>query len=131
MERKLRRCAVCGTEYRFCPKCNEDKDKPLYHYTFCSKNCRDIYSVISNYEVKEITAEIALENILELDLSKVDSFNDSYKKSLNDIYENIPKKQKRKSKSSSYKEEIVTDKISEENGIYEESKGFNEETYVE
>ena len=130
MERKLRRCAVCGTEYKFCPRCNEDKDKPLYHYTFCSKNCRDIYSVISDYEDKEITAKEAFEILSELDLSKKDCFNTSYKNSLDNIHQNIPKKQKRKNKTSELVEEVITDKMSEENGIYEESKGF-EETYVE
>lgn len=131
MERKLRRCAVCGTEYKFCPKCNEDKDKPLYHYTFCSKNCRDIYSVISSFEDNGITADIALEKLMKLDLSRMDSFNGSYKDSLKKIYNSVvPKKSKKKNKSSEIKEEKILDVQSEENGIYEESKGIGE-TYVE
>lgn len=132
MERKLRRCAVCGAEYRFCPKCNEDKDKPLYHYTFCSKNCRDIYSVISSFEDKEISAEETLEQLMELDLSRIDSFNDSYKDSLERIYNSaVPKKSKKKKKSSESKDVKTLDKQqSEEVSIYEESKGI-EETYVE
>lgn len=132
MERKLRRCAVCGAEYRFCPKCNEDKDKPLYHYTFCSKNCRDIYSVISSFEDKEISAEETLEKLMELDLSRIDSFNDSYKDSLERIYNSaVPKKSKKKNKSSESKDvKTLDEQQSEEVGIYGESKGI-EETYVE
>lgn len=132
MERKLRRCAVCGAEYKFCPKCNEDKDKPLYHYTFCSKNCRDIYSVISSFEDKEITAEIALEKLMDLDLSRIDAFNGSYKESLEKIYNSvIPKKSKKKNRFSESKEvKTLDEQQPEEFSIYEESKGI-EEPYVE
>lgn len=85
MERKLRYCAVCGTGYKFCPKCNEDKNKPLFHYTFCSENCKDVYSVISSYRDGELNKDDAVESLSRLDLSKIDNFGESYKIYINEI----------------------------------------------
>lgn len=86
MERKLRYCAVCGIGYKFCPKCNEDKDKPLYHFTFCSENCKDIYSVISDYKDGETDKEKSKELLSKLDLSKFNDFRESYKRCIDDIF---------------------------------------------
>lgn len=85
MERKLRRCAVCGNEYRFCPRCNEDKDKPLFYFTFCSENCRSIYCVTSEYENGRLSAINAKEQLDKLNLSRLDNFGTSYKSSIDKI----------------------------------------------
>ena len=55
MERKIRRCVVCGSEYKFCPRCNEDADKPLWYFTFCAEQCKNIYNITSGYEDGKIT----------------------------------------------------------------------------
>lgn len=85
MERKLRTCACCGTEYKFCPKCNEDKNKPLFYFTFCSENCNGIYGVASRFENGSIDIECAKTQLEKLDLSKLDRFGDSYKNTINKI----------------------------------------------
>lgn len=109
MERKLRYCAVCGTGYKFCPKCNEDKDKPLYHYTFCSKNCKDIYSVISDYRDGELSCDEANKLLSSLDLSKINNFGESYKKSLEEIYNLIAKKNENFAEDNSISDCIIED----------------------
>lgn len=85
MESKLRRCACCGTEYKFCPKCNEDKDKPMFYFTFCSENCKEIYMVTSQYENGQISSNDAKTQLDKLDLSKLDKFGISYKNSIGNI----------------------------------------------
>lgn len=85
MERKLRRCAVCGSEYKFCPRCTEDKSKPLFYFTFCSENCRDIYDITSKFENGYITATNANTQFKKIDLAKLDNFGTSYKSSINKI----------------------------------------------
>lgn len=84
-DRRTRQCVVCGKEYKFCPNCREDKGKPLFYFTFCSENCRDICDITSAYEGGVITADEAKERAGALDLSKKDSFGESYKKSIDNI----------------------------------------------
>lgn len=85
MERTLRTCAVCRTSYPFCPKCNEDKDKPLFYFTFCSENCKNIYDVTSKFESGQISDVDAKEKLSKLDLSKSEDFGTSYKASIKKI----------------------------------------------
>ena len=85
MERKIRRCVVCGSEYKFCPRCNEDADKALWYFTFCAEQCKNIYNITSGYEDGKITANVAKTKLDKLDLSKLDKFGTSYKASIEKI----------------------------------------------
>jgi hypothetical protein len=81
--KKARICALCGTQYEFCPQCNpKDAEKPTWYFTFCSENCHDIYAVASGFEdgrIKDFNAKTQLE---KLDLSKLNNFGESYKTSI-------------------------------------------------
>lgn len=78
-------CATCRSSYNFCQKCSKDKDKPLWYFTFCSQNCHDIYETTSNFENGKIDADEAKLRLNNLNLSKLDNFGESYKKSINKI----------------------------------------------
>lgn len=93
-------CATCRSEYDFCPKCNKDKDKPLWYFTFCSQNCHDIYETTSNFENGKINANDAKLQLDNLNLSKLDNFGESYKKSINKIIN-----------SASIKESVITEDV--------------------
>lgn len=84
-ERKTRRCAVCQREYKFCPICKEDKEKESWYFTFCSDNCHDLYKVMADFENGLISDVMAKEQLSKLDLSKRDSFGESYQKSFKKI----------------------------------------------
>lgn len=98
-------CATCRCSYNFCPKCNNDKDKPLWYFTFCSQNCHDIYEITSSFENGNINADEARLRLNNLNLSKLDNFGESYKKSINKIM----------SSASVKNDVIVEDIIIEEN----------------
>ena len=85
MERKERTCAVCRQNYKFCPHCNEDKNKPLWLLTFCSSNCKNIYDVTSQFEDNRIGINEAKTQLDKLDLSKLSSFGESYKSTISKI----------------------------------------------
>lgn len=85
MERKLRRCSVCGNEYRFCNRCPEDKDKPNWYFAFCSENCKNIYDITSKFENGQISEFEAKEQLEKSDLSKLSDFGTSYKASVDRI----------------------------------------------
>ena len=100
-------CATCRSEYDFCPKCNKDKDKPLWYFTFCSQNCHDIYEITSSFENGKIDANEAKLQLNNLNLSKLDNFGESYKKSISKIIN-----------SASIKERVITkDAVVEETEI--------------
>ena len=82
-------CATCRCSYNFCPKCNKDKDKPLWYFTFCSQNCHDIYEITSSFENGKIDADEAKLKLDNLNLSKLDNFGESYKKSIDKIMSSV------------------------------------------
>ena len=82
-------CATCRSNYDFCPKCNRDKDKPLWYFTFCSQNCHDIYEITSSFENGKIDANEAKLKLDNLNLSKLDNFGESYKKSIDKIMSSV------------------------------------------
>ena len=85
MERNLRTCTVCRGGYKYCPHCDKDNDKPTWYFSFCKENCHDIYEVASRFENKQIDANTAKEKLDKLDLSRLDNFGFSYKKSIERI----------------------------------------------
>ena len=93
-------CATCRCSYNFCPKCNKDKDKPLWYFTFCSQNCHDIYETTSSFENGKIDADEARSKLDNLNLSKLDNFGESYKKSIDKIMSSV-----------SVKENVVTEDV--------------------
>ena len=93
-------CATCRSEYDFCPKCNKDKDKPLWYFTFCSQNCHDIYETTSSFENGKIDADEAKLKLDNLNLSKLDNFGESYKKSIDKIMSSV-----------SIKESVITEDV--------------------
>ena len=98
-------CATCRSNYDFCNHCNKDKDKPLWYFTFCSQNCHDIYEITSSFENGKIVADEAKSKLDNLNLSKIDNFGESYKKSINKIM----------GSASMKNDVIVEDIITEEN----------------
>lgn len=87
-DRKTRICALCKTQYQFCPQCSrEDAKKPTWYFTFCSENCHDIYAITSGFEDGRIDGVDAKAKLQKLDLSKLENFGQSYKLSITDINE--------------------------------------------
>lgn len=87
MEKKTRICSTCGKEYKYCPKCREDADKPLWHFAWCSENCKTIYEITAAFEDGRITATEAKTQLDKLDLSRLEHFGTSYKETIARITE--------------------------------------------
>lgn len=84
----LRTCCVCHKEYSFC-LCNpEDRNKPTWYFAYCSENCKDIYTVTSDYENGNISADEAKTQLDRLDLSQIANFGESYQSAIMKINEN-------------------------------------------
>lgn len=108
MGQKSRICCVCGKEYNYCNKCTEDKNKPLWYFSFCSSNCKEIYNVTSKFENKQINEKEARKLLDKLDLSSIKNFGDSYKSSVEKI---------RKLTDNIIKKTIINEKMNTEEVI--------------
>lgn len=82
---KIRSCVVCNSKYSFCPRCEKDMHKPLYHFTFCSEKCKDIYDITSKYTDKRIDKENAKQRLSTLEPIEVSKLADCYKKCVDEI----------------------------------------------
>lgn len=89
MKENYRTCAVCRDSYQFCPRCKKDTEKPLWFFSFCSENCKNIYDITSQFENNKLNTDEAKEQLNRLDLSKRDNFGESYKISIDKIYKSI------------------------------------------
>ena len=133
MGKKYRICSVCHFNYDFCNHCNKDKDKPLWYFTFCSQNCHDIYETTSGFENGKIDADEAKLKLNNLNLSKLDNFGESYKKSIDKIMSSASVKNTDKSiEKQVNKEEIneTTGKVVD-NKVIKKSKNKRARSNVE
>ena len=65
---------VYSHTYTYCPKCDKDKDKPYWMFSFCSQNCKDIFQTLIDEQYGHITTAEAKEKLLSLDLSDKSEF---------------------------------------------------------
>lgn len=88
-KKHLRNCNFCGREYRYCGNCSEFNHLPAYMLAFCSENCKDIDSIISNWGAKVIDSATAAELLKSKDLSRMEYWSDNYKACYAKIMEDV------------------------------------------
>ena len=64
------------------------KGMRTWYYVYCGENCKDIYAVTSDYENGKIFADDAKQQLDKLDLSKIETFGESYINTINKINKN-------------------------------------------
>lgn len=82
-----RKCVICPDKhhYKYCNNCSGYNPIETWRFVFCSQNCRDIYRILSDYSSKQITTEEAKEALQKCDLSDLEFYQKSIKKSIQDI----------------------------------------------
>ena len=81
----LRNCILCGTEYDYCPRC--DDTKPTFYLKYCGENCRDIDLILNRHAFKHLTDIEAADELKKCDLAKLDKFNKTAKEYIEKILE--------------------------------------------
>lgn len=79
-------CVVCGKGYHACDSCNETKAFTPWRSLTDSIEHFKIFMVLKDYNNQFITREEARELLSHADLSDKDSFKDSSKKLLDEIF---------------------------------------------
>lgn len=78
-------CILCGKKYSFCNRCEEYDHLPRWMAIYCSENCKDIFNIISGYNMKLKTKEEAANALGKCNLSKKDQFNKACQGYINEI----------------------------------------------
>lgn len=71
MARANRKCFLCGNEYRYCPTCSEDRDKPSWYGMFCSEACKELNTILSENNFGRLSDEDASEKIKRMKLPAI------------------------------------------------------------
>lgn len=96
-------CKVCGKKYYYCVSCDEaqrgQKGYEPWHILVHDHNCLQIFTTLQNHFTKELTDEMAREELSSCDLSVIKNATDSVKKQVNEIMKTEEKPVVRKTKS--------------------------------
>ena len=76
---------MCGTAYRYCPQCQEDKYKPSWMNTFCSEDCMMLFKTLNSHTFCQITTSEARDVIARIKLPDMNSLRESSQRHIEDI----------------------------------------------
>lgn len=79
------KCLVDQKEYRYCPVCEADRNKPTWYSMFCCENCKDIFTVLRDNSFGVISDEKAKEELNKLDLSEKDKMTEGVQNSIDKL----------------------------------------------
>ena len=90
MARKvIRHCYACGKEYTYCPSCSEDKDKPVWMFSFDTEICRDLFALTSDYLAGGIDKNGVVKRLQDMNLG-----NRKFETSISNMITECSKKEK-------------------------------------
>lgn len=81
MEKKVRICPTCGREYKYCPRCQEDRDKPTWMFAWDTYECRQVFNLLSNYNSNAISREEVVKELKKVVTNTI-VFEESIQKQL-------------------------------------------------
>ena len=85
MARYVRSCILCGKKYEYCNTCSAFQDKPVWMFSYCSEDCKDITSLLTDYIYNKISKEEVKEIIGSKDTSRHMQYKGSYGKAYKEI----------------------------------------------
>lgn len=106
MARYDRSCILCGKVYEYCNSCSAFQDKPVWMFSYCSEDCKDITSLLTDFIYNKISKKDAKKIIDTKDTSRHMKYKGSYGRAYNEIMEEID--------SEDIDEENSEDKIEDE-----------------
>lgn len=132
MARYDRSCILCGKVYEYCNSCSAFQDKPVWMFSYCSEDCKDITSLLTDYIYNKVSKEDAKKIIDTKDTSRHMQYKGSYGKAYKEIMgeidsEDIDEKIIEKKNTEEIKKDIVKDMASDtvsqfKNNLQSESK---------
>lgn len=109
MARYDRSCILCGKVYEYCNSCSAFQDKPVWMFSYCSEDCKDVTSLLTDFIYNKISKEEIKQAIEDKDTSRHMNYKGSYGKAYKEIIGEID--------SENSKEEIINKEEVKENVI--------------
>ena len=91
MAKGKRTCIICGTTYTYCPTCGNGNKDESWRYLYDTKQCNQIFDILSAYAHKHIKKTEARDQLKSLDIPKGMKFNSEIKKQIDEIMVVEPK----------------------------------------
>lgn len=85
MARYDRSCILCGKVYEYCNSCSAFQDKPVWMFSYCSEDCKDITALLTDYIYNKIIKEEVKKIIEDKDTSRHMQYKGSYGKAYKEI----------------------------------------------
>lgn len=105
MARK-RECYLCGTKYKFCSTCDEDRYAPAWKHSFHSEDCAKIFQCCVDYNMSLISKDEAQNILLGCDLSNKESFREDAQETIANILAEDKSEPKLEESKSLFKKNI-------------------------
>lgn len=118
MARYDRSCILCGKVYEYCNSCSAFQDKPVWMFSYCSEDCKDITSLLTDFIYNKISKEEVKQAIETKDTSRHMQYKGSYGKAYNEIMgeidsEDIDEKIIEEKEDKEIKQDVVKDMANE------------------
>lgn len=118
MARYDRSCILCGKVYEYCNSCSAFQDKPVWMFSYCSEDCKDITSLLTDYIYNKVSKEDAKKIIDTKDTSRHMKYKGSYGKAYKEIMgevdsEDIDEKIIEEKEDKEIKQDVVKDMANE------------------
>lgn len=110
MARYDRSCILCGKVYEYCNSCSAFQDKPVWMFSYCSEDCKDITSLLTDFIYNRISKEETKQVIETKDTSRHMNYKGSYGKAYKEIMGEIDSDNFEKDKiEEEVKEDVIKD----------------------
>lgn len=86
MASRNKTCYLCGTRYKYCSTCSQDRMKPSWMGEFHSESCKDIFDICTRYNMEFITKDEAKAELTKCDLSNKENFKSYVQQDLENIF---------------------------------------------
>ncbi len=71
MKQNNKNCIICGKSYTFCTNCSKFDHLPRWMGMFHSKECKDIFDTISDYQSNVCSKEEALNRLTDAGITNI------------------------------------------------------------
>ena len=85
MARYDRSCILCGKVYEYCNSCSAFQNKPVWMFSYCSEDCKNITSLLTDYIYNKISKEEVKQIIETKNTSRHMQYKGSYGKAYKEI----------------------------------------------
>ena len=112
MARYDRSCILCGKVYEYCNSCSAFQDKPVWMFSYCSEDCKDITSLLTDFIYNKASKEEVKQSIEGKDISRYMQYKGSYGKAYKEIMGIVDSQDSEKElieEKKDTKEEVIKD----------------------